>query len=599
MRKKFSKSVGLALSLALVLCLLSMPLSAETTLKEAMDGIVTRLYANLNQEALSSLTQEKVLDLITNEEREVLSTRYWYFDVYIPVVVSIIRNVDQQVVPFWLEKAGFVKTALVVKNTEGWAFEVWQKKFDAGRVELGINGFDMHRTVYFVCVGPETSGTKVEISNLFPPHEVVHQMLKGAWMYRDWDTLYIEELPESLEGQLLLTTYRGRAREAHLVNAFRSTPYPSSDKPDHVMLTWSEDPRTTQTVQWRTNTDVENGVVRYRARGTSPDASVEVLAERELIEDRLLMNDRYTHRHTAVLRGLNPSTTYVYTVGSQDNDTCSNAAEFTTAPDQETPFSFVYFGDTHSSQDWGHLLHAADERHPETAFYIIGGDVVNTGLFRDDWDKVLEYSSGVFNRKPIAFSLGNHDDQDGLGAWMPLALFAFPRNGPQGVEPERTYSFRYGNALFLVLDVGTSPEIQARWMEEQLASTDATWTFGIYHFPLYYLEEDDEYAAIRRRWEQVFAKYHLDMMLQGHVHYYLRTRPMKNGWPVESPADGTIYIISVGLPGRERPRKVPDYVEKYMSGGPWYQKLDINGKQLVYRTYDEDARVCDEMIIEK
>jgi len=597
-RRNLSKSVGLALWLVLLFCL-STPLFAETTLKEAMDGIVTRFYANLDQEALSSLTQEKVLELITEEEREVLATRYWYFDVNVPVVVSVIRNVDQRVVPFWLEEEGFAKTNLTVKNTEGWAFEVWQKKFDAGRVELGINGFDMHRTVYFVCVGPQAPGTKIEITNLFPPDEAVIKMKKGAWMYRDWDTLYIEELPESLEGQLLLTTYRGRAREAHLVNAFRKTPYPSSAEPDHVALTWSEDPRTTQTVQWRTNTDVENGAVRYRAKEANRRWIAAVSAERELIEDRLLMNDRYTYRHTAVLRDLQPSTTYVYSVGSDDTNLWSDKAQFTTAPDSGAPFSFVYFGDTHNSPDWGRLLHAADQRHPETAFYIIGGDVVNTGLFRDDWDKVLEYSTGVFNRKPIAFSLGNHDDQDGLGAWMPLALFAFPRNGPPGVEPERTYSFRYGNALFLVLDVGTSPEIQARWMEAQLANTDATWRFGIYHFPMYYLEEDDEYAAIRQRWKQVFAKYHLDMMLHGHVHYYLRTRPMKNGRAVESPADGTIYLISVGLPGRERPRKVPEYVEKYMSGGPWYQKFDIDGNRLVYRAYDTDGKVCDEMTIRK
>jgi hypothetical protein len=595
-KRHLSKSFGLAL--ALVLCL-SGAVVAQTSVKETMDGIVTRFYAGLDQDALSSLTHEKVLGLITDEERAVLATRYWYFDVNVPVVVSVVRNVDQPVVPFWFEETGFEKTDLVVKNTETWAFEVWRKKFDAGRVELGVNGFDMHRTVYFVCVGSQTPGTKVEIANLFPASEAVIEMKKGAWMYRDWDSLYIAQLPESLKGQILLTTYRGRAREAHLVAAFRKTPYASSAEPDHVVLTWSEDPRTTQTVQWRTNTDVENGVVRYRAKDADSNAFVEARAERELIEDRLLMNDRYTYRHTAVLRGLRPSTTYTYTVGSPENNTWNNEAEFTTAPDGDAPFSFVYFGDTHRSPDWGRLLQAADRRHAETAFYAIAGDVVSTGLFRDHWDQVLEYSSGVFSRKPIAFSLGNHDDQDGLGAWMPLALFAFPENGPVGVEPERTYSFRYGNALFLVLDVGTSPYIQAKWMEEQLANTDATWKIGIFHFPMYSFAEDDEYDAIRRAWEAVFAKHHLDMMLHGHVHYYLRTRPIKNGQLMDSPSDGTVYIISVAVPGRERPRRLPGFVEKYMSGGPWYQKLDIDGNRLVYRAYDADGKVCDEFVIEK
>jgi len=563
-----------------------------------MDGIVARLYANLDEKALTSLSHKTALNLITGAERRILATKYWYFDVDVPVVVSVIRNVDQPTVPFWIEQAGFAKTDLVVKNEE-WSYEVWQKKFDAGRVELGINGFDMHRTVYFVCVGPQELGTAVRITGLFPANEAVITMGKGAWTYRDWDDLYIEDVPKSLEGQRLLTTYRGRAREAHLVGAFRKTPFPSSAKPDHVVLTWSEDSRTTQTVQWRTNTAVKRGVVRYRPQSAEDQAHLEARAKREVIEDRLLSNDRTMHRFTALLRDLKPSTVYTYRVGSPDDDVWSKAAAFKTAPDAEAPFSFVYFGDTHRSPIWGRLLQAADRRHPETALYIIGGDVVSTGLFRDDWDKLLAYSSGVFARKPLAFSLGNHDDQDGLGAWMPLALFEFPRNGPNGVEPERTYSFRYGNALFLVMDVGTSYDIQAKWMAKQLANTDATWRFGIYHFPMYVWPEHDECGAIRRSWEKVFAEHHLDMMLHGHIHCYLRTRPMRSGKPVGSPAEGTVYLISSGVPNRERPSKLPGFAVKFMSGGPWYQKFDIDGNRLVYRAYDMDGKVCDELVIRK
>ncbi len=576
---------------------LGLPALGEAPLKDTMDGVVKRLYARLGEEALASLDHESALGLFTEQERHILATKYWQFDVNVPVVVSVMRNVDQPVVPFWLAETGFGKTGLVVKNEE-WAYEVWQKSFGVGRVELGINGFGMHRSVYFVCVGPQDSGARLEIDNLFPAGEAVVEMTKGAWTYRDWDDLYIEEVPERLEGQRLLTTFRGRAREAHLVGAFRKTPFPSSEKPGHVALTWSADPRHTQTIQWRTNTTVKDGVVRYRAKGADANRRVEASAVYELIEDRLLMNDRYTHRHTAVLRGLKQSTAYAYTVGSREG-AWSAEAEFTTAPEGDAPFSFVYFGDTHYSAHWGRLLQAADVRHPDTAFYTIGGDVVSTGLFRNEWDHVLEYGAGIFDRKPLAFSLGNHDDQDGLGAWMPLALFAFPENGPEGVEPERTYSFRYGNTLFLMLDVGTSPEVQAQWMEEQLAATDATWRIGIYHFPMYCFPEDDEYGVTRARWGEVFAKYPLDLMLHGHVHQYIRTQPMKEGQPVETPAEGTIYLVSLGTKGHHRPRDVPDHFAKYLSGGPWYVKFDIDGNRLTLRAHGQDGTVHDELVIEK
>ena len=583
-----------ALALALLLGL-SLALHAEPSLKETMDGIVTRFYETMPPEELAALDQDTVLALITPEERHILATKYWYFDVNVPVAVSVIHNTDQPLVPFWLQESGFNKTSLTLKNTEDWPFEVWQREFDAGRVELGINGFDMHRTVYCVCVGPKDPAATLEITNRFPASEAVITMDDGAWKYRDWDDLYLKDVPESLKGQRLLTTFRGRAREAHLVGAFRTTPYPSSATPDQVTLTWSEDPKSTQTVQWRTNTSVKHGAVRHRKK----DANdwTEVPAACQVIEDRLLMNDRYVNHFTAVLRGLEPATTYAYVVGDPHGKTWSEEAEFTTAPAENTPFSFLCLSDTHYSETGGKLLQAAFKQHPGTAFYLIAGDVVSTGLFRDQWDKQITYARGVAERKPIAFCLGNHDDQDGLGASMPLALFAFPENGPEGVEPERTYSFRYGNALFLVMDVGTSHEVQARWMEEQLAKTDATWKFAIFHFPLYSVEED--YPAIRQRWTEVFDRYHVDLVFHGHVHYYLRTKPMHAQRPVATPAEGTVYTISIAQSGRSRPMPAADYAAKRFTGVAVYPHIAIDGRRLVYRAYDIDGAVRDELIIEK
>lgn len=592
MRQIFRRTFVWTLVLGFALCTWQST-AAEPALMETMDNIVTRFYANLDRDALGSLTSESVLGLLTGEERHVLATKYWYFDVNAPVVVSVIRNTDQAVVPFWLPEAGFVKTDLTLKNTEDWPFEVWQKEFDAGRVELGINGFDKHRTVYFVSVGPQNPGDEVEITNLFPSEAVIITK-DGAWKYRDWDDLYIKDVPEELVGQKLLTTFRGRAREAHLVGAFRTTPYPSSATPDQVTLTWSEDPRTTQTVQWRTSPDVAKGVVRYGKRGATGRAEIE--AEHTIIQDRLLMNDRYCSHYTAVMRGLAPATAYVYSVGAPGG-AWSPEAEFTTAPDGDASFSFICFADTHYSAQWGELFADTFERHPETAFYLIAGDVVSTGLDRNEWDHVFKYTEGVSMRKPMAFALGNHDDQDGLGAWLPLALYAFPENGPDGVEPERTFSFRYGNALFLVLDVGTSPEIQAQWMERQLADTDATWKFVIYHFPLYSVEED--YTAIRKCWTPIFDKYHVDMVFHGHVHYYLRSKPMRAMEPVASPAEGTIYTISIAQQGRVYPMPPADYVEKRFNGKAVYPKVTVDGNRMTYRAYGLDGNVLDELVVEK
>ena len=76
---------------------------------------------------------------------------------------------------------------------------------------------------------------------------------------------------------------------------------------------------------------------------------------------------------------------------------------------------------------------------------------------------------------------------------------------------------------------------------------------------------------------------------------------------VDSPADGTIYTISIAQsrkqrPGDQRARrelKLPAYIAKAFSGPAVYQKVDIDGNRLVYHVYDGENNVLDELVIEK
>ena len=138
------------------------------SLNDTMDGILTRLYEEFTPEELMSATPEFILSNIQPQERRALSTKYWYFDVNMPVVVSVMRHEGQQVVPFWLEETGFSKTDLKVSNEE-YTYEIWQKEFPTGKVELGISGFENHRTPYFVSVGKaqKNSPESLNITNIF------------------------------------------------------------------------------------------------------------------------------------------------------------------------------------------------------------------------------------------------------------------------------------------------------------------------------------------------------------------------------------------------------------------------------------------------
>ncbi|MBD1260972.1 metallophosphoesterase family protein [Maribacter polysiphoniae] len=567
---------------------------SESTIKEVMDSVITRVYANVSPNEYPTIDDAFMLDFLTKEEKSVLATQYQYFKVNVPVTVSLMRNINQKTIPFWLKESGFQKTKDQVKN-EVYTYEIWQKDFEPGWVHLGIPGFDKHRPVYFITVGPKNISDELKITETYPSEYSLETMKKGAFTYHDWSDLTITELPAELEGQVLFTTVRGRAREAHVQGAFRETVFPSSNKPDQIVLTWSKEPTNSIDIQWRTDTSVKNGDVAYWKTGTND--TVFVHATTKPMEDRMLYNDRYIHRHTAHLDGLDNGSSYEYKVGSKTDDSWSKPYNFKTEADQTTDFSFIWFGDTHKDPKWAENLQKANLRHPEISFYSIAGDIVTTGLYRNEWDEFFGYEKEVFSKKPLMPVPGNHDRQDGLGAWMYYELFSLPENGPKEVHPESTYAFEYGNALFLMIDSTHPNEAQTEWIEEQLRNSKATWKFAMFHFPPYNFEEP--YLDIQEAWCGIFDTYHVDMVMSGHIHYYMRSKPINHGKVVDAFNKGTVYAVSIGTNGNHDDIGQEPYAEKRFKEGRYYQHMTIKNGILQYNAYNEAGEIVDSFEIKK
>lgn len=559
-----------------------------------MDAVIARVYEQVPAGRYDSIDDDFMLNFLTADEKYILATRYQYFTVNVPVVVSVMRHQEQETIPFWLKDAGFRKTGETVRS-ESYVYDVWQKKFEAGKVELGINGFDKHRPVYFVAVAPVKTDDQLVIADPYPEQYNITSMEIGAFTYHDWSDLVLVDVPESLRGQKLFTTVRGRAREAHVKNAFRKTPYPSSAQPDQVMLTWSESPETTVDIQWRTHDSASDGVARFWKAGSEDADTLTVEASSLRMQDRMLMNDRYIRRFTAALRGLDEKTEYFYQVGSSSTNTWSPVQSFKTASDSEK-FSFIWFGDTHCFPDSGRLVGLA-ARHRDAAFYSIAGDIVSTGLNRDDWDRFFKHAGDAFSRKPLMPVPGNHDRQDGLGAAMYYDLFSLPKNGPAGVDPESSYAFEYGNALFLMIDATSDVQTHTTWIENNLKDSKAAWKFAIFHFPPYNFEEP--YPEIQQAWVPLFDRYHVDMVMGGHIHYYMRSQPMKNGRVVDSFHEGTVYAISISIPSKHGNMEAEPYAVKQYAEGYFYQHMQIDGGVLKYTVYDPDGNVRDVFTITK
>lgn len=570
----------------------SSPSSAPRTVDSVMDGVVTRLYAELDEQQLDAIDDAFMAQFLTGDEKETLATAYWQFEVNVPVVVSLMRDTAQRHVPFWLESGGFTKTDLVVKNALS-TYEVWQASFPSGKVGLGINGFDRHRPVYWIAVAPQQVGDQLTITPRFPQDQYIGILDTGAFTYHDWDGLVLDDVPESLRGQALLTTIRGRAREAHVIGAFRTTEFPSSAAPDQVTLTLPADPETGMTVQWRTAPTISHAWIKYwTADGTD---TLTAQADHAILEDRQLRNDRYTSRFLAQLENLSPGTRYHYVVGH--DGAASDTLAFTTAS-QDGPFSFLWAGDVHNDPKSGELLRAASGRFPESAFCILAGDLVNTGLYRNDWDGLFGYTDKAFGGMPLMAVPGNHDSQDGLGASMYRALLQYPHNGPAGLEPGLTYAFNYRNALFLMIDAVSFPAAdQAQWIAEQLANTDAVWKFVVFHFPPY--TDQEPYRDIEDAWVPLFDEYGVDVVMNGHFHYYLRTEPMRGGRPAGFGKHGTTYIMSIGTRNKNENGAPEAHAAKRVDQGYLYQHVHVDGTRLLHTTLDAAGNVLDSFELQK
>ncbi len=586
---------GLMLSAMLIACGTGAVAAEPLSVDAAMDQIVSRLYQTHSLEELKALDEAAILDFITPAEREALATRHVQFRVNVPATVSVLRHAGQASMPFWMPEAGFEKTDRTVTNSQGWVYEVWQRDYPAGPVGLGINGFGNHRQHYFVSVAAQDAEASLTLTDVLPARFEVRRLHPGASVYHDWTSLVLEEVPEALRGQHYLTTIRGRARAAHLIGAFRTTPHPSQPAPDQVTLSWTGAPQTTQTVSWRTNTAVTDGVVRVRVQGEG-DTLREVAAEHAVVEDRFLANDRYCHRHVVELRGLQPGTAYEYQVGSASGGDWSAWSKFRTAPAAPEPFTFIAFGDTQSMEPWAPVAEAALRDYPDAAFQLIAGDLVGTGQYRDHWDRFFATGAPLTQRWPLMPALGNHDVIDGLGADMWRAAHALPLNGPSHLEPERVYAFEYSNALFVVLDSGLPIMEQAAWLEAQLANTDADWKVVMYHFPPYNYEHP--YPEIKSLWGYLFDKYDVDLTFEGHIHYYMRSKPMAQGQPVEE-GHGTTHVITIAIPNSERDLPDEPYVAVQKSGVALYTAVRIDGDTLEYKAIDKDGVVHDAFTLTK
>ena len=177
--------------------------------------------------------------------------------------------------------------------------------------------------------------------------------------------------------------------------------------PDRVVLTWNNDPATTQSVTWRTNTSVMAGLAEIAVANANGRAlkTTEYKAKTSFFESDI----NKAHYHNVTFKNLEPNTLYTYRVGDGENWT--EYYHFKTASLDAEPFSFIYFGDAQNEvkTHWSRVFREAFRDAPRAAFTLHAGDLIDEHYMDAQWGEWHQAPDWVNGTIPVIATPGNHE----------------------------------------------------------------------------------------------------------------------------------------------------------------------------------------------
>lgn len=235
----------------------------------------------------------------------------------------------------------------------------------------------------------------------------------------------------------------------------------------------------------------------------------------------------------------------------------------------------------HSEETWEHLR----THHPDIHSIVLAGDLAYPELDHRRWDTFMDFLDDypLVENVPMHITPGNHDigkSENGSAIFQSFETrFRMPRiqeadlgpyNGPLGKlnmdRPPYPLDYDYGNAYFgfqfgrthqIYLNSYSAMEPGSKmydWLveelEERVDRKKTPWLIVTFHVPIYNTFEvhqhDLQMFAMREHIEPLLVHHRVNLVFNGHIHAYLRTKPVAFG--NVDPA-GPIHIV-MGAGGR-------------------------------------------------
>ena len=234
----------------------------------------------------------------------------------------------------------------------------------------------------------------------------------------------------------------------------------------------------------------------------------------------------------------------------------------------------------HSEEVLDHLR----KHHADIDSIILAGDLAYPELDHHRWDTFMDFFDDypLIEFVPMHITAGNHDiDKSENGNEIFAAYesrFRMPRikpaelgtyNGPIGPlnmdRPPYPLDYEYGNAYYSfryetthqifinsysAMEPGSK---QYEWLVKEFEAVNrrqTPWLIVTYHVPIYNTfevhQKDYQLFKTREFIEPLLVKYKVNFVFNGHIHAYLRTKPVAFG---EVTKTGPVHIV-MGAGGR-------------------------------------------------
>ncbi|MBT4139362.1 MAG: hypothetical protein HOE48_15685, partial [Candidatus Latescibacteria bacterium] len=201
---------------------------------------------------------------------------------------------------------------------------------------------------------------------------------------------------------------------------------------------------------------------------------------------------------------------------------------------------------------------------------------------------------GLSEYVPIFPCLGNHErNADHYYNYMSVP----------NENKEVYYSFDYANAHIISLNSNSKDapyqlgDAQTEWLIKDLkANQDKQWTIVFFHHPLFRCHPTRGISGQRWVWQPIFDQYGVDLVVNGHDHYYQRTYGIGNY--VGKAKRGVYHLISGGGGAGTYPitPKTHAAARKEIHH---VTVMDVQDDRIVGRAIDIDGNTFDAFVYDK